>query len=102
MIVIEPAVLLILGIVFTTLSVSERVLAKLHERGVLKKLYLKVHRKKEILEASMKENKSLLDNDDFKDILDITRNEIKNNVSDDLIDIAREAISLVSVSDFLK
>lgn len=111
---VDPIVILILGIVFGFLSVSDRLLTILREKGLLKKLQRYVHKNKNKIEASLKSgnSSSMIDDSEFKDIYNevnesiIGDGELKNIytkvhhhlIEDDLLDMTNGIIDLVSIS----
>ena len=92
--IIDTATLLLLSIVFATLSLSEKLIILLTKKGHLKKLNGFISNNKNKIEASIKNNSPLnVDDDpDIKDILD----EIKD--MEDVIHITGELIDLIAIS----
>ena len=59
--IVEPIVIIILGIVFTTLSITDRTLFFLKKKGLLLKLYNTIHTKKLDVAESIKLASSMID-----------------------------------------
>lgn len=91
--VIEPSMLIIIGIIYTGLSITDRVITLLHRKGVFTKILRKLGKKKELLEESIKSNKSIKDDDSLMS----TIHEIKNEVIQILP--PHELLNLISISN---
>ena len=68
--IIDSTTLLLLSIIFATLSISEKAVKILNKKGYLQKLMRFISKNKNKIEESIKSNKSLIVDDD-KDIDDI-------------------------------
>lgn len=92
--IIDSTTLLILSIVFASLSISEKILHILNKKGHLKKLSGFVSKNKNKIEQSIKNNSSLVIEDD-PEISDVL-NQVKD--MEDIIQLTGELIDLVSIS----
>ena len=89
--VIEPAVMLILGIVFGSISISEKILTIAIRRGYFKKLHAFVFKNKRHIEDSIRSNQSIMLDDDI-----IT--EINETKWDEIRHVANDVIDLINIS----
>jgi len=92
--IIDSTTLLLLSIIFATLSISEKAVKILNKKGYLKKLTGFITKNKNKIEQSIKNNSSLIVDDD-KDINDII-DEIKN--MEEIIELTGEMVDLISIS----
>jgi hypothetical protein len=96
---IDVSVLLILGIIFSSLSVTERLLYTLNKRGLLHGLYNKIHKKRELVERSIKE--ASLKNKPTGSIMSSEMEELVDDIRSEICDHIPEIINelgLVSIS----
>jgi len=100
--VIDISLMLILGIIFTGLSVTDRALALMKDKGVIKKLHKYVRSNKEKVEKSIKENRLMEDPEivsiktEIKSILD---ESLEDNLQfEPVIDVSEKMIELVNIS----
>jgi len=92
--IIDSTTLLLLSIIFATLSISEKAIKILNKKGYLTKLSRFISKNKNKIEQSIKNNSSLIVDDD-KDIDDIIC-EIKD--MEEIIELTGEMIDLISIS----
>lgn len=92
--IVDSATLLILGIVFTTLSLTERTISILKEKKILEKIQRKITKKKNLIEESIKSNKSILENQSITSLID----DIKEDLNTNIIDEIHNELGLVSIS----
>jgi dihydroorotase len=92
--IIDSTTLLILSIIFASLSLSEKVLHILNKKGHLKKLSGFISKNKNKIEQSIKNNSSLVieETNDIQNIIE----EIKD--MEEIIQLTGELIDLVSIS----
>jgi len=93
--IIDSTTLLLLSIIFATLSISEKAIKILNKKGYLTKLSRFISKNKNKIEESIKSNKSLIVDDD-KDIDDIIC-EIKD--MEEIIELTGEMVDLISISN---
>ena len=93
--IIDSTTLLLLSIIFATLSISEKAVKILNKKGYLQKLMRFISKNKNKIEESIKSNKSLIVDDD-KDIDDIIC-EIKD--MEEIIELTGEMVDLISISN---
>jgi gas vesicle protein len=91
---IDSTTLLILSIVFASLSISEKILHILNKKGHLKKLSGFISKNKNKIEESIKSNKSLVIEDD-PEISDVL-NDLKD--MEEIIEITGQLVDLISIS----
>ena len=91
---IDSTTLLLLSIIFATLSISEKAVKILNKKGYLTKLSRFISKNKNKIEQSIKNNSSLIVDDD-KDIDDIIC-EIKD--MGEIIQLTGEMVDLISIS----
>ena len=91
---IDSTTLLLLSIIFATLSISEKAIKILNKKGYLTKLSRFISKNKNKIEQSIKNNSSLIVDDD-KDIDDIIC-EIKD--MEEIIELTGEMVDLISIS----
>ena len=92
--IIDSTTLLLLSIIFATLSISEKAVKILNKKGYLTKLSRFISKNKNKIEQSIKNNSSLIVDDD-KDIDDIIC-EIKD--MGEIIQLTGEMVDLISIS----
>jgi len=92
--IIDSTTLLLLSIIFATLSISEKAVKILNKKGYLQKLMRFISKNKNKIEESIKSNKSLIVDDD-KEIDDIIC-EIKD--MEEIIELTGEMVDLISIS----
>jgi hypothetical protein len=92
--IIDSTTLLLLSIIFATLSISEKAIKILNKKGYLTKLSRFISKNKNKIEQSIKNNSSLIVDDD-KDIDDIIC-EIKD--MEEIIELTGEMVDLISIS----
>jgi dihydroorotase len=92
--ILDSTTLLILSIIFASLSLSEKVLNILNKKGHLKKLSGFVSKNKHKIEQSIKNNSSLIieENNDIQNIIE----EIKD--MEEIIQLTGELVDLISIS----
>ena len=93
--IIDSTTLLLLSIIFATLSISEKAIKILNKKGYLTKLSRFISKNKNKIEQSIKNNSSLIVDDD-KDIDDIIC-EIKD--MEEIIELTGEMVDLISISN---
>ena len=92
--IIDSTTLLLLSIIFATLSISEKAIKILNKKGYLTKLSRFISKNKNKIEQSIKNNSSLIVDDD-KEIDDIIC-EIKD--MEEIIELTGEMVDLISIS----
>lgn len=93
--ILDSTTLLILSIIFASLSLSEKVLNILNKKGHLKQLSKFVSKNKNKIEQSIKNNSSLVIEDEDKQISDIL-NEVKD--MEEIIELTGQLVDLISIS----
>lgn len=95
--IIDSMIILILGIIFSTLSLTDRCLDILKRKGVFKNISDKIHKKKLILEQAINGGKDIMEDKEVRRLI----GEIKEDI-DDVVDLKREIIDLISISSLRK
>ncbi len=88
--IIDSATLLILSVCFASISITEKIL----KIAVKKKSFIKlknfITRNKEKIEESIKYNKSITIDDEFKDVVDeVLQVEYITNITHEIIDLVK-------------
>jgi len=91
---IDSTTLLLLSIIFATLSISEKAVKILNKKGYLTKLSRFISKNKNKIEESIKSNKSLVieETNDIQNIIE----EIKD--MEEIIQLTGELVDLISIS----
>ena len=91
--IIDSATLLVLSIIFASLSISEKVLLILVKKKSFIRLKNFITRNKSKIQESIKNSKSITIDDEYKDVID------ELFTVEDIISISYEIIDLVKVSN---
>ena len=93
--IIDSTTLLILSIIFASLSISEKILHILNKKGHLKKLSVFISKNKNKIEQSIKNNSSLVIEDKDEEISNLL-DEPKD--MEEIIQLTGQLVDLVSIS----
>ena len=88
--IIDSSLLLVLSIIFASLSITEKILKVAVKNKSFIKLKNFITRNKEKIENSIKNNKSITIDDEFKDIVDeVLQVEYITNITHEIIDLVK-------------
>ena len=88
--IIDSATLLILSVCFASISITEKILKVAVKKKSFIKLKNFITRNKEKIEESIKYNKSITIDDEFKDVVDeVLQVEYITNITYEIIDLVK-------------
>jgi len=88
--IIDSATLLILSVCFASISITEKILKVAVKKKSFVRLKNFITRNKEKIEESIKYNKSITIDDEFKDVVDeVLQVEYITNITHEIIDLVK-------------
>lgn len=97
---IDPIVIIILSVGFNCLSLSAKLLDIANRKGYFKKLNRYIHRNRNKIERSIKNNESIfITDEEIHDEVNSFIEDVHNNkILDNVIDLTSNIIDLVSIA----